>query len=68
MSKFTYTMIFNLVQDKEDFIVSSKGQRRYKVVADVDKRTIRIQFRKGTSADRMFNLADIWGAEILWAK
>ena len=59
MSNYIYTMVFFLPQDKEDFITCSKGQRRFKVVSDVDGRTIRIQFRKGTKAERMFNLADI---------
>ena len=61
-------MVFFLPQDKEDFITCSKGQRRFKVVSDVDGRTIRIQFRKGTKAERMFNLADMWNAEIMWGK
>ena len=68
MSTYIYTMVFFLPQDKEDFITCSKGQRRYKIVTDVDKRTIRIQFRKGTKAERMFNLADMWNAEIMWGK
>ena len=68
MSSYTYTMIFALPQDKEDFILSLKGQRRYKIVADIDRRTILIQFRKGTKAERMFAIADIWGADILWGE
>ena len=68
MSNYIYTMVFFLSQDKEDFITCSKGQRRFKVVSDVDGRTIRIQFRKGTKAERMFNLADMWNAEIMWGK
>lgn len=68
MSNNIYTMVFNLPQDKEDFITCSKHQRRFKVIADIDRRTIRIQFRKGTKAERMFNLADLWNAEILWGK
>ena len=68
MSNYIYTMVFFLPQDKEDFITCSKGQRRFKVVSDVDGRTIRIQFRKGTKAERMFNLADMWNAEIMWGK
>lgn len=42
MSNYIYTMVFFLSQDKEDFITCSKGQRLFKIVADVDKRTIRI--------------------------
>lgn len=61
-------MVFSFSQDKEDFITCSKHQRRFKVIADIDRRTIRIQFRKGTKAERMFNLADLWNAEILWGK
>ena len=68
MSNYIYTMVFNLPQDKEDFITCSKHQRRFKVISDIDRRTIRIQFRKGTKAERMFNLADLWNAEILWSK
>ena len=68
MSNYIYTMVFFLPQDKEDFITCSKGQRRFKIVTDVDRRTIRIQFRKGTKAERMFNLADMWNAEIMWGK
>ena len=68
MNNYIYTMVFFLPQDKEDFITCSKGQRRFKVVSDVDGRTIRIQFRKGTKAERMFNLADMWNAEIMWGK
>lgn len=68
MNNNIYTMVFSFSQDKEDFITCSKHQRRFKVIADVDRRTIRIQFRKGTKAERMFNLADLWNAEILWGK
>lgn len=68
MNNNIYTMVFSFSQDKEDFITCSKHQRRFKVIADVDRRTIRIQFRKGTKAERMFNLADLWDAEILWGK
>ena len=68
MSNYIYTMVFSLHQDKEDFITCSKSQRRFKIVSDVDRRTIRIQFRKGTKAERMFNLADMWNAEIMWGK
>ena len=64
MSNYVYTMVFFLPQDKEDFITCSKHQKRFKVVRDVDRRTILIQFRKGTKAERMFNLADLWNAEI----
>lgn len=65
MSNYIYTMVFFLPQDKEDFITCFKGQRWLKVVNDVDRRTIEIQFRKGTKAERMFNLADLWNAEIM---
>ena len=65
MSKYIYTMVFFLSQDKEDFVNRCKGQRRFKVVSDVDKRTIQIQFRKGTKAEMMLNLADMWNAEIM---
>ena len=68
MSNYIYTMVFFLPQDKEDFITCSKGQRRFKIVTDVDRRTIRIQFRKGTKAERMFSLADMWNAEIMFGK
>lgn len=68
MNNNIYTMVFSFSQDKEDFITCSKNQRRFKVIADIDRRTIRIQFRKGTKAERMFNLADLWNAEILWGK
>lgn len=68
MSNYIYTMVFFLPQDKEDFITSSKHQRRFRIVADVDRRTIRIQFRKGTKVERMFNLADLWNAEIMFGK
>ena len=68
MSNNIYTMIFSFSQDKEDFITRSKGSRRFKVIADVDRRTIWIQFRKGTKAERIFNLADFWNAKILWGK
>ena len=66
MSNYIYTMVFFLPQDKEDFITCSKSQRSFKIVSDVDRRTIRIQFRKGTKAERMFNLAAMWNAEIMW--
>lgn len=65
MSKNIYTMVFFLSQDKEDFVNCCKGQRRFKVVSDVDKRAIQIQFRKGTKAEMMLNLADMWNAEII---
>ena len=65
MSNYIYTMVFFLSQDKEDFMNRFKGQRWLKVVNDVDRRTIEIQFRKGTKAERMFNLADMWNAEII---
>ena len=65
MSNYIHTLVFFLPQDKEAFITCSKGQRRFKVVSDVDGRTIRIQFRKGTKAERMLNLADMWNAEII---
>ena len=68
MSNYIYTMVFFLPQDKEYFITCSKSQRRFKIVTDVDRRTIRIQFRKGTKAERMFNLADMWNAEIMFGK
>ena len=68
MSNYIYTMVFFLPQDKEDFITCSKHQRRFKIVSDVDRRTIRIQFRKGTNAERMFSLADMWNAEIMFGK
>lgn len=68
MNNNIYTMVFSFSQDKEDFITCSKHQRRFKVIADIDRRTIRIQFRKGTKAERMFSLADLWNAEILWGK
>ena len=68
MNNNIYTIVFSFSQDKEDFITCSKHQRRFKVIADIDRRTIRIQFRKGTKAERMFNLADLWNAEILWGK
>lgn len=68
MSNYIYTMVFFLSQDKEDFINHCKGQRRLKVVNDVDRRTIEIQFRKGTKAERIFNLADMWNAEIMCGK
>ena len=60
----TYTMIFMTAQDKEDFVISSKGNRRFTVVAELDFRTINIKFRKGTTAQRIFNLCDIWNADI----
>ena len=68
MSNNIYTMVFFLPQDKEDFLTSSKHQRRYRIVADLDRRSIWIQFRKGTTADKIFNLANLWNAEILWGK
>ena len=68
MNTYIYTMVFFLPQDKEDFITCSKHQRRFKVIAEIDRRTIRIQFRKGTKAEKMFNLADMWNAEIMWGK
>lgn len=68
MNNYIYTMVFSFPQDKEDFITCSKHSKRFKVIADIDRRTIRIQFRKGTKAERMFNLADLWNAEILWGK
>lgn len=68
MSNNIYTMIFFLSQDKEDFISRSKGQRRFKIVSDVDRRTIWIQFRKGTKAEWILSLADFWNAQILFGK
>lgn len=68
MSNNIYTMIFFLPQDKEDFISRSKGQRRFKIVSDVDRRTIWIQFRKGTKAEWILSLADFWNAQILFGK
>ena len=68
MSNYIYTMVFFLSQDKEDFMNRFKGQRWLKVVKELDKRSIQIQFRKGTKAERMFNLADMWNAEIMWGK
>ena len=65
MSNYIYTMVFFLSQDKEDFMNRCKGQRWLKVVKELDKRSIQIQFRKGTKAERMFNLADMWNAEII---
>lgn len=65
MSKYIYTMVFFIPQDKEEFIARSRGNRRFKVVADIDKRTIQIQFRSGTSAKRMLDLAAIWNADII---
>jgi len=60
----TYTMIFCTANDKEDFVVSAKHSRLFKVVADIDRRTINVSFRKGTKASRIFNLCDIWNADI----
>ena len=68
MSNYIYTMVFFLSQDKEDFMNRCKGQRWLKVVNDVDRRTIEIQFRKGTKAETMFHLADMWNAEIMWGE
>lgn len=68
MSNNIYTMIFFLPEYKEDFISRSKGQRRFKIVSDVDRRTIWIQFRKGTKAEWILSLADFWNAQILVGK
>lgn len=65
MGKYIYTMVFFTPQDKEDFIARFRGYRRFKVVADIDKRTIQIQFRSGTSAKWMLDLAAIWNADIM---
>ena len=65
MGKYIYTMVFFLPQDKADFITCYKGQRRFKIVADIDKRTIQIQFRSGTSANWMLDLAAMWNADII---
>ena len=65
MSNYIYTMVFFLSQDKEDFMNRFKGQRWLKVVRELDKRSIQIQFRKGTKAEKMFHLADMWNAEII---
>ena len=65
MSNYIYTMVFFLSQDKEDFMNRFKGQRWLKVVKELDKRSIQIQFRKGTKAETMFHLADMWNAEII---
>lgn len=65
MGKYIYTMVFFLPQDKEDFIARCRGSRRFKVVADIDKRTIHIQFRSGTSAKWMTDLAAMWNADIM---
>lgn len=65
MGKYIYTMVFFLSQDKEEFITRCKGNRRFKVVADVDKRTIQIQFRSGTSAKWMTDLASMWNADLV---
>lgn len=59
-----YTMIFMTAEDKENFVVSSKHNRRFSVVNELDRRTINIRFRKGTNAKRIFNLCDIWNADI----
>lgn len=64
MNKNVFTMVFFLPQDKEDFIARSKNQKLYKVVRDVDRRSIFIQFRKGTKAERILSLADFWNAQI----
>ena len=61
-------MVFFLAQDKEDFISRSKGQRRYRIVADLDRRSIWIQFRKGTKAEWILSLADFWNAQIFVGK
>lgn len=58
-------MVFFLPQDKEDFIMRCRGNRRLKVVADIDKRTIQIKFRSGTSAKWMTDLAAMWNADIM---
>lgn len=59
-----YTMIFALPQDKEDFILCMKRSRFVKVVLDVDRRSINVRFRKGTKAQRIFDLCDLWNADI----
>lgn len=65
MGKYIYTMVFFLAQDKEDFIARCKGNRRFKVIADIDKRSIQIQFRSGTTAKWMLDLAAMWNADIM---
>ena len=65
MGKYIYTMVFFLPQDKEEFITRSRGNRRFNVVADIDKRTIQIQFRRGTAAKWMLDLAAMWNADII---
>ena len=52
-------------QDREDFEISTKGQKRFKVAGRIDCRTLSIRFRKGTKCDRIFGLADIWNADIV---
>ena len=65
MGKYIYTMVFFRSQDKEEFITRCKGNRRLKVVADIDKRAIQIQFRSGTSAKWITDLAALWNADII---
>lgn len=60
-----YIFVFCTAQDSEDFEVSTKGQKRFKVVSRIDRRTLSVRFRKGTKAERLFNLADVWNADIV---
>lgn len=65
MGQYIYTMVFFQAQDKEEFIARFEKDRHLKVVADIDKRTIQIRFRKGTSAKWILDLAALWNADII---
>ena len=62
----TYTMLFAIPQDKDDFVAHAPFMKHgVKVVAEIDRRTINVRFRKGTKAEKIFSLADFWNADII---
>ena len=65
MGQYIYTMVFFSAQYKEEFVARFEKERRLKIVSDIDKRTIQIRFRKGTSAKWMLDLAALWNADII---
>lgn len=62
----TYTMIFAMPEYKEDFVAHAPFMKGgVKVVEEIDRRTINVRFRKGTKAQKIFDLADFWNADIV---
>lgn len=62
-----YTFVFFTAFDCDDFVISSArvDGRNFKVVARLDRRTLNVRFRKGTNANKILGLADVWNADIV---